>query len=279
MARYPRESNSSEATSTMIAVVVILVLGVGMLAMVGLGLFFYLSLHDAGVRVVERPAPEQEIAEVLAEDEGLDQPSPMPPFEESETAERKASERESEIDGRGLLDRAEDADIAETSDQRDVIAAGPSEASESLLPIDAPSKRLADLQPLETLNVLLDDAPIFRSVNIDGQIHADSLWAQPTTDLGSCQISFPLEKAYRRLTGWAAIADAEREGSSSPAGTFRVYGDGNLLWDSELLEGYGTSRRLDIDVQGIRLVVLVVESDAPANISFFTWADLRLAPI
>ncbi len=279
MARYPRESNSSEATSTMIAVVVILVLCVGMLAMVGLGFYFYFSLHDAGVQVVEGPPVEQETADAVPEDERSDQPVHAPPSEETEPAEPESTEEESVPDTNALADLAETTEIAQTVDAPDSIATDDVDASEFSDSTAAPSKRLTDLEPLETLSVLLGDAQLVRSVQIDGHVFPAALWAQPTTDLGSSQISFPLEMAYRRLTGLAAIADPDPEDAATPAGTFRVYGDGNLLWDSDLLEGFGASRRLDIDVQGIRLVVLVVESDSPSDISLFTWADLRLAAI
>ena len=277
MAPYPRESNSSGATTTMIAVVVITVLCVGMLAMVGLGLFFYFSVHDTGIQVVEHPSNDQEAVEVLAEDKRPDQQQPSIPSPES--VEPELSEVASLLENNELADDALTADLAETLDQRDSIGDDHTEGTTSTLSVESPQERLTDLKPLETLDILLGDAQLVRSVQIDGQVYPAALWAQPTTHLGSCQISFPLQRAYQRLTGLAAIADADQEGSAVPAGTFRVYGDGNLLWDSHLLEGYGSSSRLDIDIQGIRLVVLVVESDSPSDISLFTWADLRLAPI
>lgn len=263
----------------MIAMVVIAVLCLGMLAMVGLGLFFYFSVHDDGIQVVEVPSVDQETAEVLAEQERLEQQQPSPPTAESESVEPASSEVASAPETSDLADAALAADVDETLNERDSLDpedAGGFEVSSS---VEVPQKRLTDLKPLEMLDVLLGDAQLVRSVQIDSQVYPAALWAQPTTNLGSCQISFPLQRAYQRLTGLAAIADADQEGSAVPAGTFRVYGDGNLLWDSDLLEGYGSSSRLDIDIQGIRLVVLVVESNSPSDISLFTWADLRLAPI
>jgi hypothetical protein len=273
MAPYPRESNSSGATTTMIAVVVITVLCLGMLAMVGLALFFFFSVYDTDVQVVEVPSVDQETVEVLTEDKRLDQQPSIPP---PESVEPELSEVTSLSETNESADDALTSDLDETLDRRDGTDAEDPEVPST---VETPQKRLTDVKPLETLDVLLGDDQLVRSVQIDGQVYPTALWAQPTTNLGSCQISFPLQKAYQRLTGLAAIADAADEGSAEPAGTFRVYGDGNLLWDSGLLEGYGSSSRLDIDVQGIRLVVLVVESNSPSDISLFNWADLRLAPI
>lgn len=263
----------------MIAVVVILVLCLGMLAMVGLGLFFFFSVHETGVKIVEGPPTDQEAAEVLAEEERLQQQQPSPATAESESVEPESPEVASAPETSDLADAAVAADVDEALDEHDSLDSEDAEGSDASSLAETPQKRLSDLKPLEALDVLLDDAQLVRSVQIDGQVYPAALWAQPTTHLGSCLISFPLQKAYQRLTGLAAIADADQEGSAVPAGTFRVYGDGNLLWDSDLLEGYGSSSRLDIDVQGIRLVVLVVESHSPSDISLFTWADLRLAPI
>ncbi len=263
----------------MIAVVVIAVLCVGMLAMVGLGLFWYFSVHDTEVQVVEGPATDQEAAEVLAEEERLEQQQPSPVTAESESVEPASPEVASAPETSDLADAALASDIDETLNERDSLDPEDAEGSDATSLAETPQKRLTDLKPLESLDVSLGDAQLVRSVQIDGQVYPAALWAQPTTNLGSCQISFPLQKAYQRLTGLAAIADADQEGSAVPAGTFRVYGDGNLLWDSDLLEGYGSSRGLDVDIQGIRLVVLVVESHSPSDISLFTWADLRLAPI
>ena len=71
----------------------------------------------------------------------------------------------------------------------------------------------------------------------------------------------------------AADVDARQ---AKPAGTFRIYGDGNLLWESDLLVGCGANERFEIEVQGIQLVALVVESDVPAEIARFAWGDIEL---
>jgi hypothetical protein len=59
-------------------------------------------------------------------------------------------------------------------------------------------------------------------------------------------------------------------------GTFRIYGDGNLLWDSGTMQGYGSSKQFDVAVEGLHQVVLVVESDSPSDVSLFAWVDPQL---
>jgi hypothetical protein len=137
-------------------------------------------------------------------------------------------------------------------------------------------KQLAELTPLEVLDIRLGDTALVRSAHIAGQSYPSAIWAQPVENLGTCQVSYLLRKAYQRLTGAAAVADAAGEKDEVPAGTFRIYGDGNLLWDSGTLQGYGSSRQFDVAVEGLHQVVLVVESDSPADVSLFAWVDLQL---
>jgi hypothetical protein len=77
----------------------------------------------------------------------------------------------------------------------------------------------------------------------------------------------------------ATVADAAGENVAVvPKGTFHIYADGNLLWNSGPVEGFGSSKSFDVDVSGIRLLVFVVESDAVSAASPFAWADLQLVP-
>jgi hypothetical protein len=163
------------------------------------------------------------------------------------------------------------------------VASSPDEAprSDSPAPVAPESaaparKQLAELTPLEVLDIRLGDTGLVRSAHVAGQSCPSAIWAQPVENLGTCQVSYLLRKAYQRLTGAAAVADAVGEKAEVPAGTFRIYGDGNLLWDSGTLQGYGSSKQFDVAVKGLHQVVLVVESDSPSDVSLFAWVDLQL---
>jgi hypothetical protein len=267
MAPYPRESNSSGATGALIATVVIGVLILGALAMIGLGFLFYFS--------VQQQSPQ--LTGVVLGEAGVGEPMPSGAQPAEEASAEQSADQPSEA-----LDIGSDPPLL--PDAQEALAPGLPEDFESVEasdpvappPADLPGKKLAELTPLEVLDIRLGDLDLVRLAKVAGEHHRWSIWAQPSADRGTCQISYPLQQAYQRLTGAAAVADASEEGAEIPAGAFRIYGDGNLLWDSGTLAGYGVSKPLDVGVQGIRQVVLVAESDSPSEVSLFAWVDMHL---
>lgn len=258
MAPHPDNSNSSGATVAMIAAVVIGVLILGLLAMVTLGFLFFFTVQET---VIIDTDPVEYVEQMP-----IEAPATVePPMDEPAVATEPDLPVPTEPVGDG--------------DRPDVAA--PTDLPEPAIvpPTELPRKNLADLTPLERLEVRLGDAPLVRAVNVGGRSHPSAIWAQPSADLGTCQISYPVQQAYSRLTGMAAVADAADENAAVvPKGTFRIYADGNLLWDSGLIEGHGSSKPFDLDVAGIRLLVFVVESDVASAASPFAWANLQLAP-
>jgi hypothetical protein len=161
---------------------------------------------------------------------------------------------------------------------------------------------LAAIEPTEVQDVRLDDQPLRRAVTLGQREHRQSIWAQPRLDRGTCQVSYMLDKRYARLRGAAGLADpptgetpaaeaptgevpaAETPTGEAPAGetlamTFRIYGDANLLWQSETANAPGAIQAFDVDVRGVTLVVLVSESESPSPISRGAWLDVRLTPL
>jgi hypothetical protein len=61
-----------------------------------------------------------------------------------------------------------------------------------------------------------------------------------------------------------------------PVAVFRIYGDGNLLWESDRLSGRGAAQVLDVAVARIDLLALVCESESAAAVSAVAWGDLQL---
>jgi hypothetical protein len=231
MAPHPDNSNSSGATVAMIAAVVIGVLILGILAMVTLGFLFFFTVREPDF-VFEAEPFAVEIVEQLP----IETPATVEPPMDDQTV---ATEPDLPVPTEPVGD----------GDRPDVAA--PTDLPEPAVipPTESPRKNLADLTPLERLDVRLGDAPLVRAVNVGGRSYPSAIWAQPQTDLGTCQISYPVQQAYSRLTGMAAVSDAADENAAVvPKGTFRIYADGNLLWDSGLIEGYGSSKSFDLDV-------------------------------
>ena len=141
-----------------------------------------------------------------------------------------------------------------------------------------------DVTTLSPIEVEADDASRDawrRSVRIGGQAYDRAVCLRPAEDQGTTQIAFDIDARFARLRGVAGIADAS---SPSPAGAaqdrpqavFRVYGDGNLLWESGPLAGRGDHRAFECTVAGVDVLTFVAESQSPANISDLAWSDLKL---
>lgn len=119
-----------------------------------------------------------------------------------------------------------------------------------------------------------------RPVTIGGRAYDRAVCLRPAEDQGTTQIAFALGSRFDRLRGVAGIADAGPPGGDEPTAdrpqaVFRVYGDGNLLWESKELVGRGAQQAFECRVAGVDLVTFVAESHSPANMSDLAWAGLR----
>jgi len=139
---------------------------------------------------------------------------------------------------------------------------------------------LSLLSPFETVGVKTNGDPVRRSVALSGEEHQFGIWAQPAEDRGTAQLSYLLKGRFAGLRGKAGVCDAPDDAAISdnagPSGVLRIYGDGNLLWESDLLTGAGAVEQFEIEVKGIELLALTVESDSPAELSRFAWGNLEL---
>lgn len=142
---------------------------------------------------------------------------------------------------------------------------------------------LVDLTPLEVVGLGGHAGDWRGPVTIDGRLCQKSLLLQPPTGEDVAQIAFGLQKRFDRLAGVVAIVARDPSnpagaGPQRPQAVFRLYGDGNLLWESELLAGFGAHRELACQVQGVEVLTLVAESQAAGEGACFAWGDLRLRP-
>ena len=146
---------------------------------------------------------------------------------------------------------------------------------------DTPAKKnyLSMLTPFERVGLKTGDGVVPRSVAFSGQKCESVIWAQPEEDEGVAQVSYMLDDKFATLRGTAGISDAAGgagAGDQKPSAVFRIYGDSNLLWESEPLAGCGTAEQFEVQIKGIEVLALVAESSSPSEASRFAWGDVKL---
>jgi hypothetical protein len=143
---------------------------------------------------------------------------------------------------------------------------------------------LTQLPPIEVVGTGANAGDWRGAVTSGGRSFGQAVTLRPAEDQGVAQIAFALKARFAQLRGVAAIVgdetrDATQAGQAPPQAIFRVYGDGNLLWESGLLIGLGKQEEFQCDVRGIDVVTLVAESESPAGISNFAWGDPTLRSV
>jgi hypothetical protein len=146
-----------------------------------------------------------------------------------------------------------------------------------------PGVWLAELSPLEVAGIGDNAGAWHRTLTIGGKVFENTILLPPAPGEDVVQIAFGLQKRFDRLAGSVAIvsnasdhpADANQEG---PQAVFRLYGDGNLVWESGVLSGFGVPRELTCEVRGVEVLTLVAESQAAADSACFAWCNPRLLP-
>ncbi|MCY2986467.1 MAG: NPCBM/NEW2 domain-containing protein [Planctomycetota bacterium] len=139
---------------------------------------------------------------------------------------------------------------------------------------------LSDLKPLEVVGVDLRSGELRRSVTLGGRTRPHGLRARPMAGQGECRLSYSLDGQYVQLRGVAGIQASgggqvgEQERASSVV--FRIYGDGNLLWESEPLREPGAAAPLDLNLSGVAVLALVVDCSDSAVSPDCVWGDLEL---
>lgn len=135
---------------------------------------------------------------------------------------------------------------------------------------------LATLTPMEVIGIRTENMPVHRRVSVAGDTYQDAIWCQPNVDRGTAQVSYTLAGKFAKLRGLAAIVDTNAIDDTPPSAIFRLYGDGNLLWESTKMSRFGAVEAFEVDVTDIVVVALVCESGAPIEHSRLAWANLVL---
>jgi len=143
---------------------------------------------------------------------------------------------------------------------------------------------LTQLPPIEVLGTGANAGDWRGAVASGGLAFGHAVRLRPTEDQGVAQIAFALKARFAQFRGVAAIVgDETRDATGArqdlPQAIFRMYGDGNLLWESELLSGPGKHQEFQCDVRGVDVLTLVAESESPASISNFAWGDPTLVGV
>jgi serine/threonine protein kinase len=144
----------------------------------------------------------------------------------------------------------------------------PSKAQEQLY--------LADLNPI-TRVVGGDPEDAMRRVTIGDRRPLHGLWAQPAGSDSHSLISYEIPKAYHHLSGKVGIA-SKLEGYSEIGGsrtqlTFRIEGDGKLLWKSHPTQQADDLEPFNIAIQGISTLNLYVDCPGNWGWAWAVWID------
>jgi hypothetical protein len=89
-------------------------------------------------------------------------------------------------------------------------------------------------------------------IEYDKKKYANGISLHPP-QTGACRVSFAPGGRYKRFKGWAGIGDGD-----NPWGTvvFAVWGDSKKLWESGEFTKATTSVAFDIDITGVKVLVL-----------------------
>ena len=130
---------------------------------------------------------------------------------------------------------------------------------------------LADME-LHEVDVNLPSGHTLRSpARVKGSRVEHGLFAPPKSFLSS-HLGYRLHKVFEKLRGEAALCDGQREGTANPL-TFRIVGDGKLLWTSRPLQQGGESQPFELDVKGIDRLELFVDCPGYATTAYAVWID------
>jgi len=146
---------------------------------------------------------------------------------------------------------------------------------------DTPAKKnaLSRMTPFERVGLKTGDGGVPQSVAFSGQKCESVIWVQPEEDEGVAQVSYMLDGKFATLRGTAGISDAVDDAGTrdqKPSAVFRIYGDSNLLWESEPLTGFGAAEQFEVQVKGIEVLALVAESTSSSEASRLAWGDVEL---
>lgn len=143
------------------------------------------------------------------------------------------------------------------------------------------SNRIVYLSDLETTSestegILHQGWPVRRDVSVAneparlaGRVYEKNIGCHSRS-----RITFELDRPYQTFAATVGIDDTARPHG---AVTFRVHGDGNVLFDSGLVTGRDEPRKVRVEMQGVRQLTLEVDyGDSLDLADWANWAGARL---
>ena len=140
----------------------------------------------------------------------------------------------------------------------------------------APDQFLSDLVPTE-VRVHPDVSLLFKPLVV-GDIESPNSFLLHPTSQNSAHVAFALPEGHRFLVGKVGMNDSisPLPGQSNSPLTFRVVGDGHVLWQSRPLQIRGDSQKLSVPVAGVEKLELFVDCPGDYGNAHAIWIDCRL---
>jgi hypothetical protein len=105
-----------------------------------------------------------------------------------------------------------------------------------------------------------------------GKTSAHTLWAHPPAENSSSHRSYQLEGRFKSLHGDAGIGSGDKLPAASPL-TFRIVGDGKVLWRSKPLQQRDSSVSFHVNVAKVKKLELFVDCPGDHSYSWALWID------
>lgn len=146
-------------------------------------------------------------------------------------------------------------------------------------PPPAPPRRLAageqylrDLRPTAVEALGGSDHAMDRPFDVQRVTFQNGVYIHPPAAKGTGRATYQLGTNHVRLRGAAAISDHRFQKAWSPV-TFRVIGDGQVLWTSRPLQTCGEWEAFDINIAGVNQLTLEVSCDGDHTGAHGSWIN------
>ncbi len=144
---------------------------------------------------------------------------------------------------------------------------------------EQPELFLTDLKPKETQLWGLWTLQ-FEKVFLDGKPSPHGITTHPDKS-STAKVVYELPEGYRWFLGTIGINDIEANGYSLSPLTYHIFGDGQELWRSRPHALRGDVETFEVDVQGVKQLVLTVDCPGDHAGAHAAWGEPRLiaAPV
>lgn len=140
-------------------------------------------------------------------------------------------------------------------------------------PLGLGQQYLRDLKPTSVVSLPEGvDHKFDRQFAVHKVVFENGVYFCPPSANSTGTATFELGAGYSRLKGGTAISDHRFGQAHSPV-TFRVLGDGKVLWNSKPLQMCGAWEAFDVDVTGVKQLTLEVSCPSSHTGAHGSWMD------